>query len=140
MEQDELFDKSFNELCLLCDFRLASLSRARSSGAIRALASWHFLGRRYSSSGTWRGCCSRRRGRRLLVLGKHGSNKEKQRVPLCPRPLVKLLRTMLKENNKGKGEDREQGQLENRGDQTPHDRKAGLIVKARRKDEREGIV
>lgn len=46
---------------------------------------------------------------------------------------------MLKENNKGKSEDREQGELEKKGYQTPH-RKAGLIVKARRKDEREGIV
>ena len=46
---------------------------------------------------------------------------------------------MLKENNKAKGEDREQGQLENKGIK-PSCKKAGLIVKPRRKDEPEGIV
>ena len=96
-----------------CDFRSADLNRRRASGAIRALASLHFLGRGSSSRGSWRWRCSRRRWR-ILLLGKHRSNKEKQRIPLGLSSLGKLLRTMLKENNKGKSEDREQGELEKR--------------------------
>ncbi len=81
-----------------------------------------------------------RHGRRFLLLGSTDPTKKSREFHSVLAPLGKLLGTMFKENNKGKGEDREQGQLENRGYQTPHGRNSGLIVTERRKDEPEGIV
>jgi hypothetical protein len=47
---------------------------------------------------------------------------------------------MLEENNKSKGEDREQDQPKNEGKQASHDKKPGLIAKPRRNDPPEGMV
>ena len=85
------------------------------------------------------GVCCRRRADALL-LGKHGSRKEKERVPLGLGFLLKLRRAVLEKNHKSERQSRQQNQPDNESEQDPHGKNPGLISKPRRNDPPGGIA